>query len=185
MCGEYGDSTDRPHYHAILFNYQFPDATFHTLRGNNRVYTSPLLSQIWTYGLHEIGSVTFQSAGYVARYILKKQNGAPGLDSYQSKNRIPPYTQMSLRPGIGKKWYEKNKSDLFPHDFAVLPDGRQTSVPEYYRRLLKADDPELYEQLKIARIEKALANADNSDERLEAREICQTAKLKQLKRTLD
>lgn len=184
MCGEYGDDTDRPHYHAILFNYQFPDATFHTLRGDNRVYISALLTEMWTHGFHEIGSVTFKSAGYVARYILKKQNGSRGLAAYKKKNRIPPYTQMSLKPGIGKKWYDKYSTDLFPHDFAVLPDGRQTSVPEYYRRLLKSENPEMYERLREERIKKAQENPDNTDSRLEAREICKTAQLKNLKRTL-
>jgi len=184
MCGEYGNDTDRPHYHAILFNYTFPDALFLTLRGENRVYTSKVLTKTWPHGLHEIGSVTFQSAGYVARYIMKKQNGARGNLAYKSKQRIPPYTQMSLRPGIGKKWYDKFKSDLFPHDYAILPDGRQTSVPEYYRRLLKSDDPEMYDRLRTLRIEKALDNPDNSETRLEAREICKQSQIKRLKRTL-
>ena len=184
MCGEYGDDTDRPHYHAILFNYKFPDAKFHTLRGDHRVYLSALLTETWPHGFHEIGSVTFKSAGYVARYILKKQNGQRGIAAYKRRDRIPPYTQMSLRPGIGKLWYDKYKTDLFPHDFAILPDGRQTSVPQYYRRLLKKDDPELYDELRTLRIQKAAENPDNSDSRLEAREICKTAQLKNLKRTL-
>ena len=189
MCGEYGKpeaegGTERPHYHAILFNYQFPDAKFLKVRNDYRVYTSALLTEMWPYGIHEIGSVTFKSAGYVARYILKKQNGAPGTAAYAKRNRIPPYTSMSLKPGIGKKWYEKYKSDLFPHDYAIMPDGRQTSVPEYYRRLFKSDDPELYDRLRTLRIEKAQDNPDNTETRLAAREICKSSQLKNLKRTL-
>lgn len=189
MCGEYGKpesegGKERPHYHAIIFNFSFPDVKLVNIRNGNRVYTSPLLYEMWKHGSHEIGSVTFQSAGYVARYILKKQNGARGATAYEKKKRIAPYTQMSLKPGIGKKWYEKNNGDLFPHDFAVLPDGRQTAVPAYYRNLLKKDDPVLFEKLRQIRIEKALDNPDNSQERLEARERCQEAKLKQLKRIL-
>ncbi len=78
MCGEYGNATEennwiaRPHYHAIIFGYSFPNQKLVNIRNGNRVYTSDLLTKLWKHGTHEIGTVTFQSAGYVARYILKK-----------------------------------------------------------------------------------------------------------------
>ena len=192
MCGEYGEQTDRPHYHAIIFGYNFPDQTYHSTRRGNRVYRSKQLENCWQHGFSEIGTVTFQSAGYVARYILKKQTGEYGLREYGIPDdqgeiidtKVPPYTTMSNRPGIGATWYEKNSSDLWPHDFAVLPDGRETSVPDYYRLLLERDDPELAESLRAARVAKAQANPDNTQARLEARHKVRLAKIKPLKRTL-
>ncbi len=200
MCGEYGNlccehngwtehpvpekdpcticTTGRPHYHAIIFNYDFPDKKFFTLRKGNRVYTSEVLAKTWTHGHHEISGASFQSASYVAQYILKKQNGKWAEKAYTNFNRIAPYTQMSLRPGIGKKFYEKYKSDFFPHDYAVTPDGRKMPVPAYYTNLLQKEDPDLYTILKAARLEKAISNPDNTEDRLASREICQTAKLK-------
>lgn len=194
MCGEYGTENHRPHYHAILFGYQFPDIQLVNIRNQNRVYTSKFLSAVWHHGSSEIGSVTFKSAGYVARYILKKQKGTSeelfnryviiNPNTGEMKSRHLEYTAMSLKPGIGQKWYEKNKSDLFPHDYAVLPDGRQTPVPTYYRRLLREDDPTLWEQLRIQRIEKAQTNPNSTPERLAVREQCKEAQIKPLRRTL-
>lgn len=200
MCGEYGNlccehgnwtespvldrpdiqkcktcTTGRPHYHAIIFNYDFPDKKFFTIRKGNRVYTSEMLSLVWPWGHHEISGASFQSASYVAQYILKKQNGKWAEKAYTVHNRIAPYTQMSLRPGIGKKFYEKYKSDFFPQDFAVTPDGRQMPVPHYYSNLLKIEDPELYKLLKAKRLEKALENTKSDKER-DDREIILTAK---------
>lgn len=193
MCGEYGEETNRPHYHAILFGYHFPDATFWTQRRGNRVYRSEILESVWTKGNSEIGSVTFQSAGYVARYILKKQNGEYGLREYGVPDadtgeiigtRVPPFTRMSLKDGIGKTWYDAHKNDLFPHDYAVMPDGRQTSVPTYYRELLKKENPDLYERLRKARVEKARSNPDNEPDRLAVREFVKTKKAERLIRSL-
>ncbi len=180
MCGEYGDDTCRPHYHAILFGFSFKDRKLVNIRNGNRVYTSKYLDQNWQLGSCEIGSVTFKSAGYVARYILKKQQGTAEqmFDRYviidkatgEMTARHNEYTAMSLgnlcnvckkkscknsNGGIGKKWYEQNYSDCFPHDYCVLPDGRQTSVPGYYRDLLRKSDPTLWEELRTQRIEKS------------------------------
>ncbi len=76
---------------------------------------------------------------------------------------------MSLNPAIGKSFYEKFPDSFFPHDTARLPDGRTTSVPTYYRNLLKVSDPQLYEQLKLSRIEKCKENPNNTPERLAVR----------------
>lgn len=183
MCGEYGDNTFRPHYHAIIFGYQFPDRKLVNIRRGNRVWTSEKLDKTWGLGSCEIGSVTFKSAGYVARYILKKQQQVDketGEAPYH--NLKQPYVAMSLKPGIGKTYYETYKEDFFPHDFAVLPDGRQAPVPRYYRVLLDGEDSQLATQLREARLEKAKENPNNSPDRLAVREICKTKKAERLKR---
>ena len=183
MCGEYGTENNRPHYHAILFGYKFPDTHFERTRKGYQIYSSSLLERTWEHGISEIGSVTFKSAAYVARYLLKKQTDEKGKETYGK--RLPEYSQMSVRPGIGKTWYEKySATDLFPQDFAVTPDGRQMPVPKYYRKLLERADPDLHEKLRSLRIEKAINNPDNTPERLAVREIVQTEKLTRLKRQM-
>lgn len=207
MCGEYGrtcpkhqiencsscGSIQRPHYHAILFGYQFPDTYLWTVRRGNRIYRSAKLEGIWKYGNSEIGSVTYESAAYVARYILKKYFGDDQKLQYAVIDRetgeilgekVPEFTQMSLRPGIGETWYKKYKMDLFPHDYAIGPGGVQMPTPKYYRRLLAREDPALFASLREKRIEQARNNPDNEPDRLATREICQQRKLDKLKRAL-
>jgi len=195
MCGEYGPLTDRPHYHALLFGFHFEDQKLFTIRRGNNCYKSALLEKTWTKGASEIGNVTFQSAGYVSRYIMSKQNGEYAEREYsipdpETGEILPdvlkqaPYTQMSLHPGIGKEWYDKFKTDLWPHDYAVLPDGAKAPVPTYYRNLLKKSEPELWNKLRDVRIEKCENNPDNTPERLAVREVCKNTKAERLIRNL-
>ena len=197
MCGEYGEATEqngwiaRPHYHALLFGFDFIDKYTVQYRNGNPVYRSDFLEKVWNKGASELGAVTFQSAGYVARYTLKKQNGEYAEREYAipdengeitNDTKVYPYTACSLKPGIGYDWYKKFKADLFPHDYAIMPDGRETSVPTYYRTLLQREDPEVYEQLRKQRVEKARTNPDNEPERLAVREAVRHSKIKRLKR---
>ena len=71
-AGEYGEKNGRPHYHAILFNFDFPDKKLHTIRNGYPVWISKSLDEIWGLGICEIGTVTYESAAYVARYIVDK-----------------------------------------------------------------------------------------------------------------
>lgn len=178
MCGEYGEKTHRPHYHAILFGLQFPDKTYLTTRKNNRVYTSKLLEKTWGLGSVEIGNVTFKSAGYVARYLIKKQISTNELqeryciyDKQTGEITIRPfeYVAMSLRPGIGHSFYEKYPDSFFPHDHCLCPNGSKMPVPNYYRNLLRVNDPDLWDQLRKNRIEKAAHDPNNTIARRETR----------------
>lgn len=193
-CGEYGDKTNRPHYHVLLFGYAFPDRTFwRKTKHGHLIFRSQELEAIWTKGNSDIGTVSFQSAGYVARYIIKKQNGEYGYREYAIPDpatgeivgsKVPPFTRMSLKPGIGYWYYNKHKTDFFPHDYAVMPNGKETAVPTYYRELLRREDPELYEELRAERVEKAKSNPHNTPERLNVRRIIRESKVKRLERTL-
>lgn len=199
-CGEYGETTHRPHYHAILFNFDFNDKMLHKVTENgDYLYTSELLDQIWGLGQCYLGSVTFESAAYCARYVMKKLTGNRKSE-YGS--REPEYCTQSRRPGIGKPWLEKWKSDVFPNDFCVI-NGKKVKVPKYYDTLVD-DGPtfhyELNEKgdyifvgtLKLSESEKRRGNrkrnaakhsCDNTSERLAVREEIQQARLTRLSRS--
>lgn len=189
-CGEYGEQFGRPHHHACLFNFDFPDKVFkRNAVDGSRVYTSKILSELWPYGFHEIGSVTFESAAYVARYILKKINGDQAQEHYlkcdEQGNFVeiePEYVTMSRRPGVGRGWYEKFSSDVFPHDYVVLRNGVKCKPPKYYSRQFELTNPDEFSRLRLTKMEEAKANPHNSPERLLVREDVQLQTLKTLKR---
>jgi len=192
MCGEYGDKTNRPHYHALLFGYKFPDAKFWTERKGNRIYKSEILETTWKHGHTELSGVTYKSAAYVARYILKKQNSCDATqdryciyDKETGEVTLRPfeYVAMSLKPGIGFDFYHKYPDSFFPQDEARLPDGGTTPVPKYYRTLLERSNPKLAEQLRKARIAKLTSDPNNTPERLAVR--CSNAEIRQKQQPRD
>ena len=75
MCGEYGDKLGRPHYHAIIFGVTFVDKKLWSIRRGNNLYRSATLEKLWPYGFSSIGTVNFETAAYVARYVTKKITG--------------------------------------------------------------------------------------------------------------
>lgn len=148
QAGEYGEQLARPHHHALLFNFDFPDKELFKETPSGRLYRSPSLEELWGRGFCSIGDVTFQSASYVARYILKKITGEQASGHYGDKR--PEYTTMSRRPGIGREWFEMWKDDVFPRDF-VVSDGKPLKVPDYYTRLFEKERPEAAAAVKLLR----------------------------------
>lgn len=193
-CGEYGEQFGRPHYHAILFNVAFGDQKLWKVQNEFPLYTSEALSRLWPLGFSSVGAATFQSAAYVARYILKKVTGAQSASHYEWTDpetgevhqRKPEYVTMSRRPGIGRTWLDKyGGSDCWRHDEVVI-DGRAMRPPRYYDDVLKVEHPSEFEATKRRRVAASLAHADNNTpERLEVREKVQQAKLTRLKRTVE
>lgn len=192
-CGEYGEQLGRPHYHACLFGHDFDDKT--PLFENNNgdiVYTSDDLSKLWPFGLSSIGDVTFESAAYVARYIMKKVTGEPEQNHYQYQNpetgeltyRKPEYTTMSRRDGIGKSWLEQYQSDIYPSDSVVIR-GQQMRPPKFYDTQFEITNPNEYKRLKAKRKTNAKKHVDNNTPaRLKVRERVTQTRLTQLKRSL-
>jgi len=197
-CGEYGEKEFRPHFHACIFGYDFPDKKFlkRTNTGSN-LYRSDILEKLWTFGFSSIGSVTFESAAYVARYIVKKVNGIEAESHYLNMNNFvcedtgeiypkkPEYTTMSRRPGIGSIWFDKFQSDVFPSD-EVIVRGKQMRPPKYYDGKLEMINPGLFEVIKASRVEEAEKYShDQTPERLLVREKCKLAKLGLYKRDVE
>lgn len=197
MSGEYGEENGRPHYHAILFNTWFEDRKYHCKTdAGAKLYTSELLTRLWGLGFASTGDVTWESAAYVARYVMKKIN-EKGKTKTENKyreiinpetgeiiKRIQPYSQMSRSPGIGKKWIEKYAADVYPHGLKVV-NGHEIRPPRYYDEHFKKLHPQKYKQLSAKRAEEGLKKFDdNTNTRLNAKEIVTDRKLTLLKRKI-
>lgn len=166
-CGEYGSKLKRPHHHACIFNLDFKDKILYKESNGCRLYRSEALESLWTYGYSLIGDVTFDSAAYVARYITKKINGAMAESHY--KGKLPEYTTMSRRPGIGNGWFKKFGNDVYSKDEVAIKRNGKVYVmkpAKYYDKLFAVVDPEKYEILKERRVEKAKNDPDNNDVKL-------------------
>lgn len=239
MCGEYGmvcrhglsvsDDKDyaylprcevcsvgRPHYHAILFNRSFDDLEPYSKRRGSVLYTSSELEGLWKYGFVTVGEVTLQSAGYVARYCLKKVTGERAQAHYESVDengeicRVQPefctmsrgYTCKGCDEcgeslgerrlcaksdgGIGKRWFDRYKGDLFPSDEVPIPGfGIVPKVPRYYADMYSELDPEGFEAVKERRQEFRAEHADDyTTDRLMDRYKVHRARSGNLKRSL-
>ena len=211
MCGEYGDDSWRPHYHAIIFGYDFSIGTEYNKEWcerrqqvqssevGNPYYISPLLSKLWPDGFHLIAECTWETAAYVARYCTKKITGDEAEAHYtrtiidwneftgevfhfQETELEPEYSTMSRRPGIGHAWYQKYKSDCYPSNF-LIQDGRKSPIPKYYDKLLERENEIEFKAIKISRELALLAHKhDLTPERLKQRHQTKLAQFNQLKR---
>jgi len=189
MCGEYGDQNGRPHYHAILFNHDFPDRELYSVRKGIRLDTSDTLSKLWPFGFNTIGNVTFESAAYVARYVTKKITGEKAEQHYKSVNQetgemkpiIPEYNAMSLKDAIGKNWFDQFKSEVYPRDY-VIQRGQKMRPPKYYDGLYEREDEDGFRKLKNKRVRGALQSdpEEQTTRRLQVKEKVTKLKLSQL-----
>jgi hypothetical protein len=172
--GEYGEKYRRPHYHALIFGYDFPDKKLHYKNKKNpslNLYTSEELLKYWPYGHNMIGNLTYESASYTARYMLKKINIDMNPNHYKVfgdmpddyYELLPEYCTMSRMPGIGENWYKKyGWTDCHANDrIAINRDGKTfySRPPRFYDELLNNEkkpefyNPELYAKIKKQRKE--------------------------------
>ena len=77
---------------------------------------------------------------------------------------------MSRRPGIGSFWYDRFKNDIYPSGFAVLPGGKKVRLPKFYDSRFELDNFMDHAKLKCDRLERALEDPNNSNQRLVVRE---------------
>lgn len=185
QCGEYGSKFSRPHFHACLFNFDFPDKKLFTTKNGNKLYSSDILNGIWGAGFALIGDVTFESAAYVARYMLKKvyknKYDPERLKKYYN-GRVPEFTTMSRRPGIGKDWLLKFKSDVFPDGLVTLRGGIKCKVPKYYESIYELTNSKDLIELRYKKEQSIMNDPNNTPERLEIRGEIQRARANLLKR---
>lgn len=195
-AGEYGEKKGRPHYHAIIFGEDFFDGAYdfeETFAGDD-LWSSPVLDRLWSFGMNRVGSVSFESCAYVARYVTKKVTGRNAADHYWRYDHVtgecfdlkPEYATMSRRPGIGRLHFDSYFSEMYPRD-EVVSRGFPCKPPKFYDRCLEAVDPELFALVKEGRelaLESALQEnpVEFQDARREVKESVKLAQIKNLSR---
>ena len=130
MCGEYGELYQRPHYHVCIFGWYPDDYKLWRIRDGVKLYISPTLQKLWPFGFITVGDVTYESAAYVARYVVKKYTGEMGEEFYG--DRLPPYTNMSLKPAIGQRFFEKFSEEIYQRESVIIKGNMKAKIPRYY-----------------------------------------------------
>jgi len=197
--GEYGDDEarkyeglGRPHFHALLFGRFFADRK----RYDDELYTSATLEKLWPHGHCPFGEITFQSAGYVARYCCTKVTGNRAADHYRRVDIdtghlvdvVPEFAHMSLGGrnrdgGIGASWFRRYWPEVYLARDGVMIKDKMFPPPRYYDDLLNLTCPDFKEEKDYDRYVRSLDfAADCTPERLLSREIVEKARFSQLKR---
>lgn len=197
-CGEYGspENSQRPHYHAIVFNYEPKDLEYYKTSNGNNLYSSERLTQIWGKGYAVVGEVTWESAAYVARYCVKKING-PEAEKHDPVTGLRPYDRVhpftgevnevlpeyaTMSNGIGKAHFYRYMSDIYPHDEVII-NGHTQRPPRYYDDLYDSINPAMMETIRQERTQKMNKHAaDNTRSRLKQRQTVKTKQATFLKR---
>lgn len=142
--GEYGSDTKRPHYHLLIFGLHLVDVQL--LRQNfdgQPYFISDFISKCWPFGIHILGRVSWQSAAYVARYTMKKATHGYDKRYYEIAGIEPEFQTMSLRPAIGRRFYDDHPElfDYSTYSVSTVDGGRRMCPPEYFRKLYAKDHP--------------------------------------------
>jgi len=214
-AAEYGSITSRPHHHPILFGLEIEDLEH--IKNNSRgdpLYRSDTLEKLWTHGQVLIGHFSPEAARYVASHTektikavglkhmkvfdpvnqvtkwLRRPYTATNPETGEVTERVYPYTVMSNRPGIGKKWIETYYQDCRSGYLVMKTDPTKSEyskapIPRYYMQKIKELDPDQYQniyQKRLDYINSVQAQFEQSDERLDVRKFCLEARLKSGKR---
>lgn len=115
-CGEYGEKTRRPHYHAIVFGEDFLGGAY---KVTDKLWGNPYLTKAWGNGIAVAASVSPASCAYVAGYCVKKQ-GAQDT-----------FTMQSRRPPIGRTW-AREYADQCRRTELVCFEKSEFPVPKKY-----------------------------------------------------
>lgn len=170
-AGEYGEIKRRPHFHCALFGMDFLSDRVEFGQGirGDQMYISASVTRAWPFGLHSIGSLTFESAAYIGRYITKRITGVGAsprplavIDGGELVMPNPEFLLMSK--GIGKKWFNEHfMTDVFPHGRVITQQGTPAPVPRYYKQLLKDVGADLSLQMSYVTAANAEGSRDKRD----------------------
>lgn len=148
-CGEYGTKNARPHFHLILFGANIDDLR----EVGAGLYESKKLKEIWPFGFHYIGWVSYASCNYVAKYSTKKLFGG----------RSDEFLMASTNPGIGYKWCKEHLDNVLKYDqvFGPFGDSRTAKLPRYFEKMAEALDQANYVKIKEKRLDSSAAMTIN------------------------
>lgn len=118
--GEYGSTTHRPHYHAIIFNALEAD-----------------IRKSWIHGHIDVGSFSTGSVSYVASYINKGRL----VPAHPRDDRAKEFALMSKKMGINyltPAVIDYHKADL-NRNYLTYEGGYKKPLPRYFRNKIYSE----------------------------------------------
>lgn len=151
--GEYGSQTARPHYHAIIYGVKLDDLEPFGGADGYTYYRSATIERLWPYGYSSVCNVSWETCAYTARYMLKKLKGT-AAEVYKRYSLYPEFCRCSLKPAIGKRWYDEHKDEAYDYDeiyLATAKRGIKIKPPRYYDKLYDLEQPDKLQRIKQQR----------------------------------
>lgn len=155
-CAEYGDKTNRPHFHPLLFNVGFADRTrIGTSKSGEDQYHSETLNKLWSdnngdpigIAVHGIAHDPARAGCYAAKHNMKQWKQRDIIDADGVVVRVKPFVTMSTKPAIGMQFLTRYANDL--RSGAVIQrGGHKHAIPRGYMKRLQRDNPQLYEEIQ-------------------------------------
>lgn len=157
-CGEYGSDSGRAHMHIICYNLPImqENLRFHEYNGNYEpLFRCPELEEIWQKGMIVAAEVNWNTCAYVARYVTKKVGLPADKEHYKNLGIEPEFFRMSRKPGIGRKWFEDHKDEIYKKDEIIIQKygggTMKVKPPRYYDKLYDIENHEGLEKIKDKR----------------------------------
>lgn len=133
LVGEYGTVTERPHYHALVFNLHSD--------------TLGCVQDLWGLGAVDVGDVEPASIAYVSGYVINRDVQPAGTA------RLFPFAVMSK--GIGKEYLTPQMMKYHRRgkiNYAQL-NGFKSPLPRYYSERMFT---KLQKRVMVSRLEAEL-----------------------------
>lgn len=154
VAGEYGEKTGRPHYHMILFGYQPEKLKPYSKVKPDEYMVDSRITRCWGLGIHNLINPTQGGYSYVAGYVTKKFDDET-LEHIKNGLR-PPFAQMSRDPGLGYKYYQEHKDEIWKKGYIQLDNGKRASIPRYFQEMQRIEDPRILWELKKQNQQRAI-----------------------------
>lgn len=134
ICGEYGSKTNRPHYHAIIFNA-----------------TLDAIAEAWKLDGKELGHVHIDECnGATINYTIKYMSKPHRVPMFAGDQRTSEFSLMSKGLGLSyvndpaKAFHYVTRSGLLDIDksrmYLIMPGGFKTAMPRYYKQKFMSND---------------------------------------------
>ena len=158
VAGEYGEQTARPHYHMILYGWRPTDLENLYKIHHNGYYNSKWLADLWGMGQVQIAQAVPETYRYVAGYVTKKMYEIDGkkANEYYELGQTKPFACMSLKPGLGDRYYQEHKAEIWRRGYIQCTNGKQAQIPRYYEKQMEAENPQRLWRIKQNRQKNAI-----------------------------
>lgn len=163
--GEYGDKSDRPHFHSIIFNVDQQNVL-----------------DAWNCGNVHFGEVTEASIKYTLKYAMKRVGRVYKKD-WKEPEKVREIERSLCSRGLGLDYIKnKNVVKFYKNDITkqVLKEGGLVQpLPRYYREKIYTEA----ELLARSRLAQKAMDAQYSEENLRERQTLSVRKYQ--KETID